>query len=348
MRDPARLKTSVPSPTRYIRLARLVPLVAIFLAASWLRAQNPPQVPDAQPPQTAPAAQPAQPDEVPIIEGHPIAIVPLDSKISGFAAEVTGALQVNNGRALIAANASITAGSQTSRVTLPYRGTLLICAYTVVKLAADSNVPSGQIPSLMMALDHGAVEMSLATIRDSDVLLTPDFRILVAGPGAAELKVRLGPEGDTCVDNAGINAPYVLVSSVFDGGAFRVQPGQRVMFQHGSLHEVVDQEKESCGCPPAEPKGNEFPVAQSEGLAPMLKPVPAPLSENPASTQPAVAPLVYNSAEHAPKTAPLPDAGSAPAASASAIPTAPQPAVQKKPGFFKKVGRFFRRVFGAE
>lgn len=282
------------------------------------------------------------------MDGHPIAIVPLDSKIPGFAAEVTGALQVNNGRAVIAANAAITAGSQTTHVTLPYRGTLLICAYTVVKLAADTNVSAGQVPSLMMALDHGAVEMSLATSRDSDVLLAPDFRILIAGPGAAELKVRLGPQGDTCVDNAGANAPYVLVSSVFDGGAYRVQPGQRVMFQHGSLHEVVDQEKESCGCPPAEPEGNEFPVAQSEGLAPMPKPVPAPPSQNPASTQPSVAPLVYNSAEHAPQTASLPEPASTPAANRSANSTAPQPAAQKKPGFFKRVGRFFRRIFGAE
>src|ERR1035438_75475 len=64
MRDPARVKTTVLSPTRYIRLVRLVPLVAILLSASWLRAQTPPQVPDAQPPQIAPAAQPAQPDEV--------------------------------------------------------------------------------------------------------------------------------------------------------------------------------------------------------------------------------------------------------------------------------------------
>src|ERR1035438_8531441 len=58
MRDPARVKTTVLSPTRYIRLVRLVPLVAILLSASWLRAQTPPQVPDAQPPQIAPAAQP--------------------------------------------------------------------------------------------------------------------------------------------------------------------------------------------------------------------------------------------------------------------------------------------------
>ncbi len=54
-----------------------------------------------------------------------------------------------------------------------------------------------------MALDHGAVEASFATGRTSDIVLTPDFRILIGGPGAAEAKVRLAPHGDTCVDNPG-------------------------------------------------------------------------------------------------------------------------------------------------
>jgi len=92
---------------------------------------------------------------------------------------------------------------------------------------------------------------------------------------------RLGQQGDTCVDNAGANAPYVVVSSVFDGGAYRVQPASGVMFQHGSLHEVVDQEKEPCGCPPpVAPQGNEFPLAQSEGLAPLPAPIPTAANQN--------------------------------------------------------------------
>ena len=60
---------------------------------------------------------------------------------------------------------------------------------------------------LLIAMDHGAVEMSFAASAaresNSDTLLTPDFRILIGGPGAAEVKVRLGEKGDTCVDNAG-------------------------------------------------------------------------------------------------------------------------------------------------
>src|ERR1035441_2238846 len=247
----------------------------------------------------------------------PIAIVPLDSKNPDAAAKVTGALEVSQGKAIIASSGTITSGTETTQVILPHRGVLRVCASTSVKLAADSSVPSGEIPGLMIAMEHGAVEASYATGQNSDILLTPDFRILIGGPGAAEVKIRLGQHGDTCVDNAGTNAPYVLVTSVFDGGAYRVQPGQRVMFEHGSLHEVVDQEKEPCGCPPAEPKGNEFPLAQSEGLAPLAK--PAPSAVNPGGTTAApVEPLVYKSPE---QTAPTSTQAAAPAAG-----TAPSPA----------------------
>jgi hypothetical protein len=255
---------------------------------------------------------------------------------------------VNDGRAIIAASAAITSGAETTHVTLPYRGTLLVCASTTVKLAADSvGAPAGEVPGLLMAMDHGAVEMSFATSHNADTLLTPDFRILIGGPGAAEVKVRLGPQGDTCVDNTGANAPYVLVSSVFDGGIYRVQPGQHVMFQHGSLHEVVDQEKEPCGCPPAAPKENEFPLAQSEGLSVTPNPAPALPSSNPATKEP-VAPLVYNGAGRAPQIASIPEAASIPPAETSAKPAVPKPPPAKKRGFFRKVGHFFGRIFGAE
>ena len=272
---------------------------------------------------------------------------------------------MNDGRAIIAASAAITSGAETTHVTLPYRGTLLVCASTTVKLAADSaGAPAGDVPGLLMAMDHGAVEMSFATSHNADTLLTPDFRILISGPGAAEVKVRLGPQGDTCVDNTGdpsdrssslgwntgANAPYVLVSSVFDGGIYRVQPGQHVMFQHGSLHEVVDNEKEPCGCPPSAPKENEFPLAQSEGLSVTPKPAPALPNSNPATKEP-VAPLVYNGGDHAPQIATIPESASIPPVDtipAPAKPPAPKPPPAKKRGFFRKVGHFFGRIFGAE
>jgi hypothetical protein len=284
------------------------------------------------------------------VKGSPIAIVPLTAKNSAAAPTVTGALEVSKGKAVIVTSGSVTAGSETTDVVLPRRGVLRICATTTVHLTADSSVPSGEIPGLMMAMDHGAVEASFATGRNSDFLLTPDFRILIGGPGAADVKVRLGQKGDTCVENAGESAPYVLVSSVFEGGAYRVQSSQRVMFQHGSLHEVVDHEKEPCGCPPAETHGNEFPLAQSEGLAPLPKPAPSRGDTLGIST-PNSATLVYNSADHA-----IPGTGTAEttatpapmdAASKSTAPTEKLP-VEKKLGFLGHIGRFFKRIFGAE
>jgi hypothetical protein len=301
--------------------------------------------------QTPPAAQ-AQAAPANSEAAGPIAIVPLNAEGSDSAASVTGALEVTSGKAIIAASGSITSGSRTTNVILPHRGVLRVCATTTVKLASDPSVPAGESPGLLIAMDHGAVETSFATGRNADVLLTPDFRILIGGPGASELKVRLGRDGDTCVDNTGANAPYVVVTSLFDSGLYRVQPGQHVMFQHGSLHEVVDQESEPCGCPPAPAvvTGNAFPLAQSEGLAPAAAPALPPTQPAGSAAQTAP-PLVSSSADHAAESAPAPPPANAttPAVSPAAANPSPQPApAQKKPGFFTRIGHFFRRVFGAE
>ena len=285
------------------------------------------------------AAQEAAGTTTPGVEAGPIAIVALDSKNPDKAAKVTGALEVSQGKAVIVASGAVTSGTQTTLVTLPHRGTLRVCAATTVNLAADSSVPAGETPGLMMAMDHGAVEASFATGRNSDILLTPDFRILIGGPGAAEVKVRLGQKGDTCVDNAGVNAPYVLVTSVFDGGNYRVQAGQRVMFEHGSLHDVVDNEKEPCGCPPGEAKGNEFPLAQSEGLAPTPKPAANAVTVGAGAPRQTVEPLVYKSKEPAP-----PAAEAVAVAAAAANPATTTPPAKKR----SKLGQFFRKLFGAE
>jgi hypothetical protein len=202
----------------------------------------------------------------------------------------------------------------------------------------------------MMTLDHGAVETSFATGHNSDIVLTPDFRILIGGQGSAEVKVRLAGQGDTCIDNPGASAPYVVVSSVFEGGAYRVQPGQRVMFQHGSLNAVVDQEKEPCGCPEEpRPGTNDFPLAQSAGLAPLPKPVPAAQPSPEAAAKPPQElsePLVYAAPKPAEET-PAPVAEKTPAPEAQS-PAAAAPVAKKKAGFFGGIGRFFKRIFGAD
>jgi hypothetical protein len=274
-------------------------------------------------------------------QNTPIAIVPVDG------VQLVGALNVAEGKAVLGSSGSVTAGDRPVVITLPHRGSLRICATTKISLTADSSVLStaaeAETPGLMMAMDHGALEANFQTGKNSDVILTPDFRIIVSGPGTAAVQLRLGPKGDTCVDNRGPNAPYVTVSSVFDGGVYRVQSDQRVMFQHGSLNEVVDNEKESCGCPPEPPKtvqGNEFPVAQSEGLAPLPVPPPNATAKGTVEAQ-ATAQLSYDGA--AKQTAATDEAQSA---SPQAALPAPAPKAPAKTGFFSRIGRFFKKLFG--
>jgi len=323
------------------KASRVVALFAL-LGASHLSAQV---AQEHQPLATSPAA--------PTLEAGssspgPIAIVTVNGPDASANPTVNGALEISGGKAMIAASGSITAGDRTTTVVLPHRGTLRVCASTTVKLAADSSMPASGAPGLLMAIDHGALEASYATGQNADIILTPLFRILIGGPGASELKVRLGDDGDTCVDNAGASAPYVVVTSLFETGLYRVQAGQRVMFQQGNLGQVVDNEKEPCGCPPppASAAGNEFPLAQSEGLAPT--PAIAPAPPQPANISPAITvPLVHNSPEAPAQTATVP-APSQQAGSAS-TPGTPTPAPQKKkPGFFARVGNFFKKIFGAE
>jgi hypothetical protein len=281
----------------------------------------------------------------------PIAIVPVDGSTS-----VTGALSVTSGKAIIATTGSITSGDKNTEVILPHRGVLRVCASTTVSVASDNSVPAGETPGLMMSLDHGALETSFATGQNADVLLTPDFRILIGAPGAADVKVRLGEHGDTCIDNPGTHAPYVVVTSVFDGGAYRVQPGQRVMFQHGSLSEVVDNEKEPCGCPAEARLGtNDFPLAESAGIGLQAPPVtaapPADSAPKAAAPSPIDQPLVYQAQKPSDdQSAATPASQSTPQSSAplAEAPPAAAAKAQKKGGFFHSIGSFFRKIFGAE
>jgi hypothetical protein len=289
----------------------------------------------------------------------PIAIVPVEG------VELTGGMNVAQGKAVIASSGSVTAGEHPATITLPHRGNLRICATTRVDLTADSSVEAAQpatpsdggtasaqreAPGLMMALGRGALEANFATGANSDVILTPDFRILISGPGTAQVQVRLGVKGDTCVDNRGANAPYVTVTSIFDGGAYRVQPQQRVMFQHGSLREVVDNERESCGCPPEPVKtllGNEFPLAQSAGLAPLSTPPPNAAPPGVQAAQ-ATVQLGYDGTQPSAAAAP----GATTPAATGKLPAAAEPLAAAptdrpvKKGFFHHFAHFFKKLFG--
>ena len=282
----------------------------------------------------------------------PIAYIKL-SPASGVT--VAGSLTVSGSRAAIGSSGSVTAGQSTATLTLPDRGHIRLCATTHVTLTMDPAHAAADHSGLMLSLDRGALETDFRTGQDSDVILTPDFRILISGPGQSAVQVRLADHGDTCVDNHGKHPPYVTVTSLFTGQAYRVQPSQRVLFQHGSVSEVVDNESESCGCPPEATRtlgNNAFPVAQSAGLEPLPTPPPNATQPGVVHAQ-ATAALSYSGAA-IPTPSPTAKAlNSPPATVASATPqpptaaqTTPRQAAQKRPGVFHRIGHFFRHLFG--
>jgi len=281
----------------------------------------------------------------------PIAYVPTEG------VNLSGSLEVANGKAVIGNNGSITAGDKTATVTLARGGTLQLCSTTTVHLSRDRSIDDAQSSALMISLDRGALEASYATGKYSDVLMTPDFRILISGPGQADLKIRVNPKGDTCLDNHGADAPYITVTSLLEGGLYRVQPNQRVLFEHGSLNDVVDTETESCGCPPATleaakpvggpsstPADTAFPLAQSEGLAAAPPPPTAPAVPAGQPHAQVTVPLVYKSDAPPPKPPPNMAPETPPATTAAA--PAPQTPRTKQSGFFHSIGHFFAKIFG--
>ena len=198
---------------------------------------------------------------------------------------VTGGLEVRGDSARLLTNASVTAYDHSAAISLARGGQVLVCATSQFHL-----LHSGTENSLLFGLDRGAIEIHSPT-QPQDVILTPDIRFTLEHPGHYDLRLRVTPNGDTCVENSGTTAPVLTLADPFSGATYRLIPGQHVLFEHGNLHEVVDNERSPCGCPPAPPPPvqqvastpatptqpttpataaaeHPFPAAASQGLAP--------------------------------------------------------------------------------
>ena len=262
-------------------------------------------------------------------------------------AGVTSALMVSGEKTVLGGSSVVTAGDRTARVTLDRGGAVNVCSTSVLHLTAAQE--GGREGALLLALDRGAMEIRME-LGPQDAVMTPDLRFTSAEGHSKhsplDLALRVTPNGDTCVENRGKKGPGLAVSDVFGEGTYLVKAGQHVLFEHGSLKEVVDREREPCGCPAgmsladaALHKGDTqpFPTAVSEGLAP---PGPVP-EEKPGTTKVQVSgTLSYDPGAEAQAIAD----GTRPAVAMAPTPDKPA-AVPAKPGVFASVGHFFKRIF---
>ena len=212
----------------------------------------------------------------------------------------------------VASGSSITAAEETAILRLARGGEVRVCPGTTVSVATSAN---GQ--DLMLGMSKGAMETHYRLMESSDSVLTPDFRIVLPGPGEFDLGISADAHGNTCVSAMPGNTSSVVVAELIGSGTYEVKPDQQIIFRQGSL-ETVESPVAPCGCPPA-----QEPVMRASEKAPVV-----PEEKAGSKLQ------LSNSAEPQPSTAP---AAAQPDSDQVAVDPAPEtkPVPQTKPGELK-------------
>ncbi len=272
-------------------------------------------------------------------------------------ASVKGSVVLANSGTKVMSGSSIAAGAQTATLKLERGGSMMICPGTNLAVTTSQN---GR--QLMFSMDTGNIEMDYPIGAAADNLLTPDFRLLLPGPGRLHIAVRVNPKGDTCVQSLPSNSSAIVISEGMGDASYQVKPNEAVIFNGGRISGAVPT-RESCGCP-APP-----PTQVAKVTPPPVQPKPeAPKSDPPPPETHMVvdAPFIYRASRsgrsHRERRSPedgeqadeLRSGGAASADSrrrrvAKPAKTAghgqrPE-AAQEKHGFFAKVSAFFASIF---
>jgi len=205
---------------------------------------------------------------------------------------------------------SFSAGFNTETLRLSRGGEVHICPGTRVSIIHPQN--GGD---LLLAMGVGALETHYALEESADTIVTPDFRILLRGPGEFHYAIRADSRGNTCVRALPGNTAPVIVYESIGNGQFEVVPSEQVVFHaghlsstdtafhSGQLARVETVVPEDCGCPAP------VPVLRAELSA---TPLPAENNISPESVAPQsrveaelTRPTVSQNASIGPEIAPL-------------------------------------------
>jgi hypothetical protein len=226
-------------------------------------------------------------------------------------------------------------------------------------------------------MNSGAIEAHYTLSASSDTVMTPDFRILLSGPGIFHFAISSDSGGNMCVRSLPENTASLIVAELNGDGTYQVKPNVQIMFRNGQVTDPSPLVPPDCGCPPPalpvqtaeekKPEREAKPSSQAvataapaipsmpQGLDLPLNPVPAEMAHLEME-----APFVYEAGDpdmeldhvaarlrltsgtELPKAAvqppPVPKMESKPAATV-------QRNSKEKKGFFGKIGDFFSHVF---